>query len=224
MSAMTEYERQRDEIIRRNRAKLAELGIKLASERLRALAPPAAAPKPRAAVAADRKRAREAAAAAGPERRSARVRKARGEVLEGEEAELVELEEDEPRAQGVRKSGDRVGGQVGASRAGLSWEERLAEVKLDHLIDLSSDDAKFVILGSAGKHYVVTLSDERHTCQCMDFRTRGKQRPCKHIRVSQQELGLEQGALKGGGWRAAVEATLKEDLDRLNADQEAVAA
>ena len=92
------------------------------------------------------------------------------------------------------------------------------------MIDLSSDDAKFVILGSAGKHYVVTLSDERHTCQCMDFHTRGKQRPCKHIRVSQQELGLEQGALKGGGWRAAVEATLKEDLDRLNADQEAVAA
>lgn len=45
-----------------------------------------------------------------------------------------------------------------------------------------------MVLGSTGSKYVVTLADKRHTCKCMDFRIR--QRPCKHIRLVLQQLGI----------------------------------
>ncbi len=41
---------------------------------------------------------------------------------------------------------------------------------------------RFVVLGSTKNHYTVTLSDDRHACQCVDFRIRKHE--CKHIRCA----------------------------------------
>lgn len=47
---------------------------------------------------------------------------------------------------------------------------------------------RFAVIGSTGKHYVVTLSDPRQTCQCMDFRMRKRQ--CKHILLVLSGMGI----------------------------------
>lgn len=44
-----------------------------------------------------------------------------------------------------------------------------------------------MVVGSSGKHYTVTLQDEKPTCQCMDFRIRKRQ--CKHITLVLQSIG-----------------------------------
>lgn len=44
------------------------------------------------------------------------------------------------------------------------------------------------MLGSTGNKYVVTLSDDKHSCKCMDFRIR--RRECKHIKLVLQQLGV----------------------------------
>ena len=49
-------------------------------------------------------------------------------------------------------------------------DKKLSSLHLDGLVDFSEAEAKFIVLGSTKKHYTVTLSDARHTCQCVDFR------------------------------------------------------
>ena len=49
-------------------------------------------------------------------------------------------------------------------------DEKLSSLHLDGLVDFSEAEAKFIVLGSTKKHYTVTLSDARQTCQCVDFR------------------------------------------------------
>ena len=49
-------------------------------------------------------------------------------------------------------------------------DKKLSSLHLDGLVDFSEAAAKFVVLGSTKKHYTITLSDARHTCQCVDFR------------------------------------------------------
>ena len=49
-------------------------------------------------------------------------------------------------------------------------DAKLCSLQLDGLVDFSEAAAKFIVLGSTNKHYTVTLSDARHTCQCVDFR------------------------------------------------------
>ena len=51
-----------------------------------------------------------------------------------------------------------------------NMDKKLSSLHLDGLVDFSKEAAKFVVLGSTNKHYTITLSDERHTCQCVDFR------------------------------------------------------
>ena len=67
-----------------------------------------------------------------------------------------------PAAQGVCS-------QQEAERA-KRMDEKLSSLQLDGLVDFSEAAAKFIVLGSTKKHYTVTLSDARHTCQCVDFR------------------------------------------------------
>ncbi len=47
---------------------------------------------------------------------------------------------------------------------------KLQQLELGGLVELGADQATFVVVGSTGNHYVVTFSDERRTCQCMDHR------------------------------------------------------
>lgn len=49
---------------------------------------------------------------------------------------------------------------------------------------------RFAVIGSTGRHYNVDLADDRHTCQCPDFRVR--HRACKHIKLVLQQLGISQ--------------------------------
>ena len=51
-----------------------------------------------------------------------------------------------------------------------NMDKKLSSLHLDGLVDFSKEAAKFVVLGSTNKHYTITLTDERHTCQCVDFR------------------------------------------------------
>ena len=60
-------------------------------------------------------------------------------------------------------------GQQEAERI-QNMDKKLSSLHLDGLVDFSKEAARFVVLGSTSKHYTVTLSDERHTCQCVDFR------------------------------------------------------
>ena len=48
------------------------------------------------------------------------------------------------------------------------------------------------MIGSTGRHYTVELADERHTCQCPDFRMR--RRACKHIKLVLQQLGISENS------------------------------
>ena len=50
---------------------------------------------------------------------------------------------------------------------------------------------------STGNHYTVKLNDERHTCRCVDFCCRGRQRPCKHLTLVMQQLGMTRDNPKG---------------------------
>lgn len=47
---------------------------------------------------------------------------------------------------------------------------------------------RFAVIGSTGQHYTVELANEKHTCQCMDFRSR--RRACKHIKLVLQQVGI----------------------------------
>lgn len=50
-------------------------------------------------------------------------------------------------------------------------DKKLSSLHLDGLVEFSEAEAKFIVLGSTKKHYTVTLSDARRTCQCVDFRS-----------------------------------------------------
>ena len=50
---------------------------------------------------------------------------------------------------------------------------------------------------STGNHYTVKLNDERHICRCVDFCCRGRQRPCKHLTLVMQQLGMTSDNAKG---------------------------
>lgn len=55
---------------------------------------------------------------------------------------------------------------------------------------------RFMVVGSKGNHYTVTLQDEGPTCTCMDFRVRKRQ--CKHITLVLKGLCLR----KASEWEA----------------------
>jgi hypothetical protein len=84
---------------------------------------------------------------------------------------------------------------------------RMKAVNLSDLVDFNDAAATFIVLGSRGDPYTITLADERHKCTCMDFRFRGKQRPCKHICKVLESIEKEEDP---SDWRDGVEKTLDE--------------
>eukprot|EP00961_Rhodomonas_salina_P140337 1888577-Rhodomonas_salina.4 len=82
--------------------------------------------------------------------------------MEGQDLDEIERPPPRPRVQG-----------------GRSWEERMAEIKMGALVDLSKQEAAelrrylqaiFVVIGSTNNHYKVHLSDKANKCGCRDFR------------------------------------------------------
>ena len=99
--------------------------------------------------------------------------------------------------------------------AELSEEERkdskkrmLARMKalaIGNLVDFTPEAAKFIVFGSKGDPYTVTLADEKHKCTCLDHRFR--RHNCKHIcLVLSQVEALEDPST----WHSAVERKLDE--------------
>ena len=175
---MSEYERKRAELIERNRQRLLALGL---AQALGEATAAAAAPEAPKAPARKRKvaAARAAGEEGGGERRQSRRLRAKAQAAdgggggagaekgEGEEA-LVELV-DEPRR-----------ASTSTNRSGRTWEERIAELELSGLVGCDEAAAEFIVIGSTGTPYTITLTDERRRCQCVDHRIR--KRDCKHIR------------------------------------------
>lgn len=99
--------------------------------------------------------------------------------------------------------------------AGLTEEEKkdskkrtLARMKaldMSGLIDYTPEYAKFLVIGSKGDPYTVTLSDEKHKCTCLDHRFR--RHNCKHILLVLSLLGTLEDP---SAWRPAVENKLDE--------------
>lgn len=234
--AGSNYEAQRLEIIARNRARLQQLGLTDAADKLASTtAKPKKAAKPKAP--------RKPKPPAVPTRHSRRQGgEAPAELDEGQR-QLAAMYVDGvcPKCgkafeKGIKQHFDKCTGVPSRPRrnpdAGLKdiirvddeeeaadddeqqltklpqvdaakLQGKLKELELSGLIDFSSDKAEFVVLGSTGSKYVVTLADTRHTCKCMDFRIR--QRPCKHIRLVLQQLGI---AGSPANWHQAVDRQL----------------
>lgn len=128
-----------------------------------------------------------------------------------------------------------------SSRGPYDLEQKLSELGLGGLVDFTEDKgasgrAEFVVIGSTGEpfanitriqsdvahvrkprfvftgnHYIISLTDERHTCQCVDFRTRGKFRPCKHLKLLFRTMGLPDSGV--GDWRSAVHDAIEGGAD-----------
>ncbi|KAK9833702.1 hypothetical protein WJX74_003212 [Apatococcus lobatus] len=90
------------------------------------------------------------------------------------------------------------------AKSGRSLQERLSELEMGGLVELTDEHAKFVVLGSTGRHYTVTLSTGKGSCQCVDFRIR--KHACKHQRLIYDQLGEPPGS---NNWHQAVEAQMQ---------------
>ncbi|EIE27523.1 hypothetical protein COCSUDRAFT_64271 [Coccomyxa subellipsoidea C-169] len=236
------YERQRLELIERNRQRMIAFGIPAAVLALENLAP-AAKPKP-----PRRKKAHKEPRA--PTRQSSRLR---GEEAHGTASELAlfVVNDECPRCSKVLTKGHKqhlehcTGKPPRPAKYDESDdedvaedEEELAEVEvskeaeriqrlddklkslqMNGLIELTDKAAKFVVLGSTKKHYTVTLSDDRHACQCVDSRIRKHE--CKHIRLVLTQLDIADNPSK---WHEAVEAKVGQVLQNDGASDGALAA
>lgn len=95
---------------------------------------------------------------------------------------------------------------------------RMQAVALDGLVECNDEFASFIVIGSRGDPYTITLSDEKKKCTCIDHRCR--KRDCKHILLVLSQLGILDEAEtweQGSTWREAVEAHLK-DLIKIEED------
>jgi len=73
------------------------------------------------------------------------------------------------------------------------------------LVDFSEDAAKFIVIGSKGDPYTITLADDKHKCTCLDHRFR--RHNCKHICLVLSQLGVLDDPSK---WHSGVEAQLHQ--------------
>lgn len=86
---------------------------------------------------------------------------------------------------------------------------RMKALALSGLVDFTPEAAKFIVIGSKGDPYTVTLADEKHKCTCLDHRFR--RHNCKHICLVLSQVGaLENPEM----WHSAVEAQMEELIAR----------
>jgi hypothetical protein len=100
-----------------------------------------------------------------------------------------------------------------AALAGLTEEERkderkrtlarMSALELSGLVEFTLTAATFIVLGSRGDPYTVTLADEKHRCTCLDYRFR--RHNCKHICLVLSQVGALDAPAT---WHAAVEGSL----------------
>jgi len=86
---------------------------------------------------------------------------------------------------------------------------RMKALELSNLVEFSPESAAFIVIGSKGDPYTVTLADEKHKCTCLDHRFR--RHNCKHICLVLSQVGALETPTK---WHSAVEASLDELIAR----------
>mmetsp|Transcript_16084 Transcript_16084/g.36780 ORF Transcript_16084/g.36780 Transcript_16084/m.36780 type:complete len:193 (+) Transcript_16084:121-699(+) len=190
---MSEYEEQRLQRIRQNRELLISLGI--ASE-LEGLSNLSRDDNEDSNSAKDAKRRRTSTAVEAAPTRTLRSRVKTGSVKENSFRELKEK-----RVKPKKKPTSPL-----RPYQGRSLEERMSELEVGTLVDLSTEEAVFIVLGSTRKPYKVLISGSRTKCACLDYRLR--KRECKHIALLRKTLGLTSDSLEG--WHAAVLALLDQ--------------
>jgi len=82
---------------------------------------------------------------------------------------------------------------------------RMKALAISNLVDFTPEAAKFIVLGSKGDPYTVTLADEKHKCTCLDHRFR--RHNCKHICLCLSQIGALENPTT---WKGAVERSLDE--------------
>ena len=183
---MSEYERRRAELIERNKQRLLALGLAHAVREV--VADATVQPSSSAAV---KKRKKTPASPLGgdgstnaPRRRSKRLR---AKVVGGRDgAQRADKQKEEQQEELLELVDEPRRASTSTNRSGRSWEERMSELELSGLVNCDETAAKFIVLGSTGNPYTVTLSDEKRSCQCVDHRIR--KRDCKHIKLILKQL------------------------------------
>jgi hypothetical protein len=85
---------------------------------------------------------------------------------------------------------------------------RMKALAISNLVDSTKEHAKFIVLGSKGDPYTVTLADDKHRCTCLDHRFR--RHNCKHICLCLSQIGALEDP---GTWREAVEKNFEELIE-----------
>ena len=92
---------------------------------------------------------------------------------------------------------------------------RMKALDMSGLVEFTPDSATFIVIGSKGDPYTITLSDEKHKCTCLDHRFR--RHNCKHILLVLSLLGTLEDP---SNWRSAVEIKLDELIAQSKVKQE----
>lgn len=216
---MNPYELERLKLIARNRARLIALGIPSAVKELSALIPAPRATSHRSKKPKVHKEPQE------PTRRSARLQPGSSvgssqlppSVEPGSELALFMIDGECPRCgrvstRGHREHLSRCHGPVVLSEEEIKAQaeemkrrdkDKLRALELGGLVDLTEEQALFIVVGSTGNHYKIKFSDgeKKRSCTCLDHRFR--RHDCKHIRLVLQQLGLDKDEEKEK-WREAV--------------------
>mmetsp|Transcript_2304 Transcript_2304/g.4688 ORF Transcript_2304/g.4688 Transcript_2304/m.4688 type:complete len:233 (-) Transcript_2304:289-987(-) len=230
ITGLSDYELERERLIARNRERLQELGIPGAASRLKPAVSSSisrsnnhkpAKPKPKRKAIAD--------PLDNPTRRSTRLRaqsEPNSEIAGADELGQLIVDGLCPRCGlEMRASGSNLEKctqhlalctglkevyrpPISNSKTHRSWEERIAELELNGIVEFTDELATFVVVGSTGKHYQVSLSAENQTCQCIDHRIR--RHACKHIRLILEKIGLD--VTTADQWHSAVDSHFKKML------------
>jgi len=65
----------------------------------------------------------------------------------------------------------------------MGRNQRARTIALSNGVSRKTDDVWIVESQDATKQYQVVNWGDRYTCNCQDFRIRGRERNCKHIRA-----------------------------------------
>jgi hypothetical protein len=189
---VSQYERDRNARIAANRQLLIDLGLASVVSDLAPLGQSTSADVGGAKLSSKkRKAAPPGAASPGKLRRSTRG------LMDPEVAHLDEIKEE------AEAEYDKPAPRPLAA-AGRSMAERMKELELGSLVDLTAEAAVWIVMGSTKKPYKVSIGELKtkgkveSKCACRDFRIR--KRDCKHITLLKTTLGL---LADSSGWHVA---------------------
>ena len=189
---VSHYERNRNARIAANRQLLIDLGLAPVVSDLAPLGQPTSADVGGAKLSSKKRKAEPPGAASpGKLRRSTRGLEDPKVAHLDEIQEEEEAEDDKPALRPI-------------ASAGRSMAERIKELEVGSLVDLTAQAAVWIVIGSTKNPYKVSIGELKtkgkveSKCACRDFRIR--KRDCKHIMLLKTTLGL---LADSSGWHVA---------------------